>query len=184
MARNPKEIDPEGGRGVSLDWDGVIRLFNHRVLVSVLALGVPLDLAEDLCQRTWVRLMELHAEGRLVEVRLPGLAITQARFLALSYLRRESERNQAVDLFGPFHDLQARDPDPEATLLAREQIARAIAVLESCSESARNVFFQTYADPPPSHTVVAARVGLSVQRVRQILCEVRQKMKRAMEDEP
>lgn len=168
--------------GEPLNWDEAIRAHNHRVLLSLLALGVPYDLAEDLAHAAWLRLIERYEAGKLREVKLPGLVIVQARFLALNALdKRNKEQNRSVvaeDLWSP---LAAAGPNPEDRLLARESLEQAIAVLEDCSDSARAVFRQIYEDPPPTHKVVAARVGLSVQRVRQILCEVRKKMRRAME---
>ena len=84
------------------------------------------------------------------------------------------------DLWQPIVD---RGPSPEAELLTREQLRQVLNILEGCSESARVVFFHVYSDPAPNHQVVADRVGLSLQRVRQIRCEVRQKMRRALESE-
>ena len=70
-----------------IDWDDAIRTHNHRVVVSLMALNLPIDEAEDMAHRAWMRLIEQHKKGRLREVRLPGLAVTQARFLALNALK-------------------------------------------------------------------------------------------------
>src|SRR5262245_60462429 len=63
-------------------WSWLIARHDHRVVVALLARGVPLDRARELAQETWLRLMQSQREGRLRELSLPGLAITQARFLA------------------------------------------------------------------------------------------------------
>lgn len=167
-----------------VDWDAAVRAYNHRVVVSLLGLGVALDLAEDLANQAWMRLIEQHRAGKLAEVRLPGLVIRQARFLALTELKKLNEQLGCSvvdeDLWRP---LAAQGPSPEAEVLTRERIQRILDTLEGCSESARAVFILVYSDPAPSHQDVADRVGLSLQRVRQILCEVRQKMRRALESE-
>ncbi|HZN94796.1 MAG TPA: hypothetical protein VFB81_18905, partial [Myxococcales bacterium] len=71
--------------------------------------------------------------------------------------------------------------DPERALIARRDVEIALEVLSRSSASARAVFLHLYDDPPPSHQVVADRLGLSLQRVRQILCEVRRAIRVALE---
>jgi RNA polymerase sigma-70 factor (ECF subfamily) len=56
-------------------------------------------------------------------------------------------------------------------------------VLSACSDSAKKVFRLAYGGDGLSHAEVAERVGLSLQRVRQILCEVRAKLRTALEGE-
>src|SRR5689334_5843776 len=69
-------------------WDDAIRRHDRSVYLSVLALGLAPDRAREIAQSAWTRLMERHAEGALTELELPGLAIRQARFLALTELER------------------------------------------------------------------------------------------------
>ena len=78
-------------------------------------------------------------------------------------------------------DIAQASADPVRALIARRDVEIALRVLATCSASAQAVFRALYDDPPPSHDVVAKRVGLSVQRVRQILCEVRKKIREALE---
>src|SRR5688500_4859484 len=66
--------DPRG-------WARLIERHDHRVVVSLLARGVPLDRAKELAQETWLRLIENQRAGRLPALSLPGLAIVQAGFL-------------------------------------------------------------------------------------------------------
>jgi RNA polymerase sigma-70 factor (ECF subfamily) len=67
--------------------------------------------------------------------------------------------------------------------LTEERVARAVDVLSRCSPSARRVFRLAYGGEGLSHSEVAQRVGLSLQRVRQILCEVRAKLRLELERE-
>jgi DNA-directed RNA polymerase specialized sigma24 family protein len=158
----------------AVDWDAALRAHNARVVASLLAMSVSIEHAEELASQTWTRLIEQERGGQLAEVRLPGLAITQARFLALNWLKaRQREAALPADM--------PSDADPERALIARRDVATALGVIATCSESAQAVFRAIYDHPPPSHEAVAARVGLSVQRVRQILCEVRKRIRHALE---
>jgi hypothetical protein len=58
-------------------WDDAIRQHDRRVYLSVLALGLPPDRAREVTQQTWTRLMEQHAQGKLGQLELPGLAILE-----------------------------------------------------------------------------------------------------------
>src|SRR5258708_7367275 len=69
-------------------WDDAIRRHDRSVYLSVLALGLQPDRAREIVQAAWTRLIEQHGRGALAELELPGLAIRQARFLALDELRR------------------------------------------------------------------------------------------------
>lgn len=158
-----------------VDWDAAVRDHNARVVASLLALSVPIHQADELASQAWARLIEQERAGELPEIKLPGLAIKQARFLALTWLKRS---RREVDLSD---DVAESSVDPMCALIARRDVEVALRVLATCSASAQAVFRSLYDDPPPPHEVVARRVGLSVQRVRQILCEVRKKIREALE---
>jgi RNA polymerase sigma-70 factor (ECF subfamily) len=159
---------------IAVDWEASLRTHGARVVASLLAMSVPLEHAEELASQAWARLIEQEKAGQLPEVRLPGLVIKQARFLALNWMKtRGREAGLSDDI--------ATEDDPERTLIARRDAAVALEVLAACSPSAQAVFRAIYDDPPPSHEAVATQVGLSVQRVRQILCEVRKRIRDALE---
>jgi RNA polymerase sigma-70 factor (ECF subfamily) len=166
-------------------WDALIARHHRRVVVSLLAKGIRVDRAHELAQETWARLVQQQQRGLLTELRLPNLALTQAAFLAADDARRS--RREALS--GPVEELPERQQpvDPSASaekrLLSEEQLARAHEALAGCSPSARNVFLLACDGQELPHAEVAARVGLSVQRVRQILCEVRKKLRTALEEE-
>ncbi len=161
-------------------WDDAIRRHGHRVYVSVLALGLSPDRAREIVQATWTRLMEQHAAGALVELEFPGLAIRQARFLALNELqrRRVEKRVLAAVPDAP------PPPDVDRIVASREQIDRMLDALATCSPTAKRVFRLVYATPNGTCASAAAEVGLSLQRVRQILCETRAVIRRALEETP
>jgi RNA polymerase sigma-70 factor (ECF subfamily) len=164
-------------------WNLIIKRWDHRVLVSLLAMGLRVDRAKEIAQTTWMRLIEQHRSGKLDELEFPGLALAQARFLALDELRKaraEKHRFQSLEIEPTIPDVAA---NAERRLLKREEVDRALIALAACAPNAQRVFRLTYEDPSMPHTEVAEKVGLSVQRVRQILCEVRKKIRLAIDGE-
>ncbi|MFP2924831.1 RNA polymerase sigma factor [Pyxidicoccus sp. 3LG] len=198
--RMPKEADEpvEAARGGDEDslarralagdraaWDALVARHHRRVVVSLLAKGVRVDRAHELAQETWARLIQQQQRGLLTELRLPNLALTQAAFLAAD----DARRSRRESISGAVDELPERqhpvDPavSAERRLLSEEQLSRAHAALAQVSPSARSVFLLACDGQELPHAEVAARVGLSVQRVRQILCEVRKKLRTALEEE-
>jgi RNA polymerase sigma-70 factor (ECF subfamily) len=164
-------------------WSALVARHNHRVVVSLLARGVRVDRAKDIAQEAWIRLVEQQRQGRLDRLQLPGLAVTQAAFLALEAQRRDANARKHDPIDEPAIAAALRDPqgDAEQRLLTAERVSRALEVLSTCSPSARKVFRLAYGGDGLSHAEVASRAGLSLQRVRQILCEVRAKLRTALE---
>ena len=166
-------------------WNALISQHQHRVVVSLLARGLRVDRARELAQETWARLIQQQQRGLLTELRLPHLALAQAAFLAAD----EARRTRREGLEAPLQELpESHHPmDPTASaehrLLSEEQLSRARVALGQCPASAQRVFHLACDGQELPHAEVAARVGLSVQRVRQILCEVRQKLRRALEED-
>jgi RNA polymerase sigma-70 factor (ECF subfamily) len=134
----------------------------------VLALGLPPDRAREVTQQAWTRLMEQHAQGKLDQLELPGLAIRQARFLALNEHQRARTELRVLSSVP-----EPPTPDPERALASRQELERVLAALQTCSPMARKVFRLVYATPGGTAASAAQAVGLSLQRVRQILCETR-----------
>ena len=161
-------------------WDDAIRRHGHRVYVSVLALGLTPDRAKEIVQATWTRLMEQHAAGSLVELDFPGLAIRQARFLALNEMQRRKVEMRVLAAVPE----AAPEPNVERVVASREQIDRVLDALQTCPPTARKVFRLIYATPGGTCASAAQEVGLSLQRVRQILCETRNHIRRALEATP
>ncbi|WP_141607768.1 MULTISPECIES: sigma-70 family RNA polymerase sigma factor [unclassified Myxococcus] len=166
-------------------WDALVARHHRRVVVSLLARGVRVDRAQELAQETWARLIQQQQRGLLTELRLPNLALTQAAFLAADDARRARRESiaGAVDELPERHHPVDPSVSAERRLLTEEQLSRAHAALAQVSPSARNVFLLACDGQELPHAEVASRVGLSVQRVRQILCEVRKKLRTALEEE-
>jgi RNA polymerase sigma factor (sigma-70 family) len=195
----PRELDrvddacgaPVGGSGGVLtrarsadDWRRLIEGHHHRVVLGLVASGFEFDRARDLANEAWARLMEKDRTSGLGEIKLPGLAIVQARFLAWEERRREAKRTRhQPDDSGPAAEelVVDRQPSPEQRLLSRQQVQRALEVVAASGASTQRLFRLLYAEPSLSHARAAEQLGLSVQRVRQILCELRKRVRAVME---
>jgi RNA polymerase sigma-70 factor (ECF subfamily) len=146
-------------------------------MLSLLAHGVLPAQAKEMAQEAWLRLITQADAKKLDRLELPGLAIRQALFLARSEARKPGQSNQ------PLEDApEAATDSPEELFFDRERLQKAHDRLQDLAPSARAVFERLYGDPQLSHAEVAARVGLSVQRVRQIVCEVRKVLRAELED--
>jgi DNA-directed RNA polymerase specialized sigma24 family protein len=159
-------------------WDDAIRRHDRRVYLSLLAFGLAPERARELAQMTWARLLEQHAKGKLDELDLPGLAIKQARFLALNEHQRTKTEMRVL--------AAVPDPPPEPALdrvvASRQELDRVLEALATCSPTARKLFRLVYATPGGTAASAALAVGLSLQRVRQILCETRAHIRRVLEE--
>lgn len=154
------------------DWPQLIAAHNHAVVVSLLAKGLRLSAARELAAETWARLYERWQLDALPVVELPGLAIRQAHFLSLDAFRRPT--HAALDEALAVPDGAA---SPEHQVLAKEQLALVSAAFNGLSPRAREVFAAVLAQPEHSHAELAKRLGVSLQRLRQTLCEVRARLR-------
>jgi RNA polymerase sigma factor (sigma-70 family) len=160
-------------------WDRAFRQHARRVVVSLLAMGLSLEEAEEIANRAWARIFEQVRAEKLERVELPGLVIRQARFFALDVHRRTAKDDAARRSVEHTPDPAA---DPEQRLLSKQQLARAAEVIGAMNEKSQDVFRIVYQNPSMPHAEVARTVELSVQRVRQILWEVRRAVRTALEE--
>ncbi len=169
--------------GDAAAWEKLIARHGRRILLVLLARGVRASRAEEIAQETWARLIAKSKEGELDRLELPGLAITQATNLALDDGRRErvrraaslEESKEAQAIVDPKADVLQR-------LVTRENVERALIELEACPPRAREVFAVVYENPEMPHVEAAKKLGLSVQRVRQTLCDVRARLRAKLEE--
>ncbi len=163
-------------------WDSLTSAHERTVFVSLLALGLRPDQAHDVAQTTWLRLMEKHPDPS--KLSFPGIAIAQARFLALDAARRE---RRELERMGDAHATRALvdlNAGTETRAIAKQRLDRAIAVLASMPENAQRVFVLLFGEPPHGYAEAAEVLGLSLQRVRQITTEIRAELRPTLlEDE-
>lgn len=162
----------------SVAWDRLIEQYSRRVVVALLARGVPLERAKEIADDAWVRIIQQHRAGRLPELKIPGIVIMQAMFLARD-AQRVSMRRAAVDArIGGDYGLQGSgNDDVEGQLAAREQLRRIAKVVEAASPTARRVFELSYGESNRDPSEIAEEIGISIQRVRQITCELRKRIR-------
>jgi RNA polymerase sigma-70 factor (ECF subfamily) len=153
-----------------------MRRHGRRVVVALVAHGIPLERAKELAQDAWMRVIDRHRAGLIPELSLPGLIITQASFLARDDLRREGRRAKLDEPRQRAHGGEVA-VDLEQQLDARQQLRVVRSVLDRASPNARQVFALLYGERALSPTEVSTELGLSVQRVRQIVCELRKRMR-------
>ncbi len=170
----PGSVSRRALEGERAAWEELIARHGRRVVLSLIAHGVLPAQAREFAQDAWMRVMQQASQGRLAYLQLPGLVVRQGLYLA----RAANRRPEALPQVGEPEDLES----PEASYLARERLARARARVDSLAPSARTVFLLLYTEPQLSHAELAARVGLSVQRVRQIICEVRKELRAHLEE--
>jgi RNA polymerase sigma-70 factor (ECF subfamily) len=164
-------------------WEALVQRHQRRVLVALLARGIPMERAKELAQETWMRLFEQCRRGRLQSLVLPGLAIRQAQFLAMEDLRRDEREVRCLPIdAGTLESVPSGQPNPEIETLGREAAERAMVVLGKCPAKAQRIVELAYGEEMLSHREIAARVGISLQRVRQTIHEVRQKLRAALKD--
>jgi RNA polymerase sigma factor (sigma-70 family) len=166
--------EAEALRGERSAWNELIRTHNRRVVLGLVAAGRSPTQAQDLAQEAWLRLIRQADLGRLDALHLPGLVIRQALFL----LKRQNVAEVSMEEASVEPSMSA---SAEEQYFNRERLQLARARLQALPERARTVFTMLYQDPQLSHAELASRVGLSVQRVRQILCEVRKELRRDLE---
>ena len=131
-----------------------------------------------MAQEAWLRVMEAAAAGRLERVELPGLVIRQASFIVADRQRARRLRIPATER--EVECLTASET-AEGHTHARELLAVVNAELATASARARGVFLAVLNAPDSGHRVLAEQEGLSLQRFRQVLCEVRAKLRRVVE---
>jgi RNA polymerase sigma-70 factor (ECF subfamily) len=160
-----------------VDWDEKMRRHGRRVLVALIARGVAPERAKELAQEAWLRVIQAYRRGKLGELKLPGVVIAQANFLALDDRRRSERRFHYAPLEGEEEDGR----ELEGQVAARQELRIIQSVIDRAHPNARRVFERLYGGSgAASAAEIAADLGLSVQRVRQIACELRQRIRREL----
>jgi RNA polymerase sigma factor (sigma-70 family) len=162
--------------GQTWAWDRLIRIHNRRILNALLAQRVPLHDAKDLAQEAWLRLIERSKSGQLEHLELPGLAITQSRYLLADRRRHDKVASARADAAQSQRDTS----DQELTLDSRQMLSDLYLAFGRCSNREKQVFSQVVDNADRSYAEVGDSLGLSTQRVKQIVCDVRKKLRGAL----
>jgi len=169
----------EGDSGA---FDEVYDAYRARLFSFLVRLSRRRDLAEDLLEETWLRLVT-HARRLTPDTRLGPWLFTVARNLYWSYCRsRLLEDEFATGLFGEWPS-PVRDPSPFETAAASELERRVEAALVALRPSQREVLLLV-AERGWTPAEAAAICGVTPDVFRQRLSRARAALADAMGREP
>ncbi len=184
VAWNPLElIVRESGRASEappVDWDAQMQRHGRRVIVSLIAKGVLPERAKELAQDAWFRVIQNHRRGKLLELKLPGVVIKQATFLLHDDRRRSASKYSYESADGTVQT-HRDDRELEEQMAARHQLRKVQQLIAVAHPNARRVFEMMYDGEARNAAEIADELGLSVQRVRQIGCELRKTLRRELQ---
>src|SRR5438874_1831842 len=123
-----------------IEWNALVKRHERAVLLALLSWGVRIDRARDLAQETWMRLYANWQRGKLDRLELPGLALTQARFLAVN----DRARGREMASLEAMHEPAVGQPSAEERLVSAQVLARARDEVARLTPAARHVFETVY----------------------------------------
>lgn len=168
-------------RGDRAAWDELIRQHNPAVLRRLLRFGLPLPVAEELAGDTWSTLFVRAQEGRLRLLQLPGLALQQARFLCLEYARAaQRTRPEDAEFFQNIEAECRSQEDEVAVRERREAVAEALSTLSPGQQRILRLLYWAGLSAPEA----ARQLSITPQRVNEVACEARQRLRTLMKDRP
>jgi RNA polymerase sigma-70 factor (ECF subfamily) len=160
-------------------FDAVYDAFNQRLFTFLLRLSRRRDVAEDLLEETWLRLVK-HAHRLNEDTRLGPWLFTVARNLYLSYVRSRLLEDSATVGAIAFWPYGANPPSPFEATAARElerRIERALASLPAASREVLLLVGVAGLD----HSDAADVCGITPEALRQRLHRARVLLTRALE---
>ncbi|MFO0599205.1 MAG: sigma-70 family RNA polymerase sigma factor [Myxococcaceae bacterium] len=157
-------------------WASLVERWRHRVVVALMAEGFGVEGARDLAQEAWAAIWDKHQRGELDQLELPGLVIAHARLLA------KDQRRRARRALTDGTEEPAVAP-VEPRVIAAQTLRRVEAVLGQRPAQQQRIFRRAIEQHIP-HADLASEEGLSLQRVRQIIWEVRTALRAELEGEP
>jgi RNA polymerase sigma-70 factor (ECF subfamily) len=168
-------------RGDEAAFDAVYDAFNLRLFTFLLRLTRRHDVAEDLLEETWLRLVK-HAHRLQPDTRLGAWLFTVARNLHVSYIRsRLIEDSTAAGLMSLWPISLERSSPFEATAAneLERRIERALASLPSASREVLLLVGVAGLD----HSDAADVCGITPQALRQRLHRARTMLARVLDAE-
>jgi RNA polymerase sigma-70 factor (ECF subfamily) len=160
-------------------FDVVYDAFNQRLFTFLLRLSRRHDVAEDLLEETWLRLVK-HAHRLNENTRLGPWLFTVARNLHVSYVRSRLLEDSATGGLAAFWPSGANRPSPFETTAVREleqRIERALASLPAASREVLLLVGVAGLD----HSDAADVCGITPEALRQRLHRARGLLTRALE---
>jgi RNA polymerase sigma factor (sigma-70 family) len=158
----------------TLPWSVWAKDYGRLIRARLLEHRISPERASELSQEVWEHLYRRWTSGTLVDIKMPGLALSQADFLARSEWRGPGGK---VLEDAPDYDV-ANPYDEEQQLLHRALLERVLKVVRACPPKLQRVFELHYRPPGMSTLEISKELRISEQRVRQALCELRQRVRR------
>jgi RNA polymerase sigma factor (sigma-70 family) len=145
--------------GDQRSWEIIVA--RHSDLVWSVARSFRLGRADaaDVCQATWLRLLE-HLRDIRDSDRLSAWLATTARREALAVLRRSARTVPTGEAWRLEPDDASTD-EPDSKLLRSERARSVRQAFEQLPESCQQLLRIMLADPPPSYADVSAALGMA-----------------------
>jgi len=166
-------------RGDGDAFDEVYAAFNTRLFTFLVRLSRRRDVAEDLLEETWLRLVK-HARRLAADTRLGPWLFTVARNLHVSYIRsRMLEDSAATSLIGlwPFSLERSSPFEAVAASELERRIERALAAMPAASREVLLLVAVAGMD----HSDAADICGITPEALRQRLHRAREMLSKALE---
>ena len=168
--------------GDAAAFDAVHAAFETRLFTFLLRLCRRRDVAEDLLEETWLRLVK-HARRLRPDTRLAPWLFTVARHLHVSYVRSRVLEDSAVAGLMALWPFSIERSSPLEAAVANElqrRIERALASMPSASREVLLLVGVAGLD----HADAADVCGITTQALRQRLSRARASLARALADGP
>jgi RNA polymerase sigma-70 factor (ECF subfamily) len=167
--------------GDVLAFDAIHTAFNRRLFTFLLRLSRRRDVAEDLLEETWLRMVK-HAPRLRPDTHLGPWLFSVARNLYVSYVRaRLLEESAAASLMALWPSMPERaSPFEEAAASELERrVERALAALPATSREILLLIAVAGLD----HSEAADVCGITPEAVRQRLSRARTQLARALDED-
>jgi RNA polymerase sigma-70 factor, ECF subfamily len=169
-------------QGDAAAFEEVYAAFNIRVFTFLVRLSRRRDVAEDLLEETWLRLVK-HARRLRADTRLGPWLFTVARNLHVSYRRsRMLEDSAATSLMAlwPFSVERSSPFEAAAATELERRIERALAAMPLAAREVLLLVGVAGLDPSDAADVC----GITPEALRQRLHRARETLSKALESDP
>ena len=169
--------------GDATAFDAIYEAFNVRLLTFLVRLSRRRDVAEDLLDETWLRLVK-HAPRLAEDTRIGAWLFTVARNLHVSYVRSrllEDSASAGLMALWPFSPASGGSSPFEAAAASElhRRIEHALAMLPRMSREVLLLVAVSGLD----HAAAAAMSGISPEAFRQRLSRARAQLARALDQD-
>lgn len=170
-------------------WNELIQRHTPRVIAylrsweGAIAGHAPQDIAQEAWTRLWTRVMDgvRGTRAPVLSLELPGLALAQARFVALELARRKGAQEHGDD--EQLERVPAAASSPDAQVHARAQLLKLRALVATLPERDRQAWelrYLKHLDTPE----IAEIMGISPGAVRMAVSRSRKVLSAALRSSP